>query len=657
MKKEIRDLVSISNHFGSMIEFTIAGGGNASYKDHEKIWIKPSGTTLADIKAGDFAVLYRDQIKEIAGKTYSKDPVERERQVKEDLMKANADPNHPKRPSVETSLHELIEYPFVVHLHPTFINALLCSREAKKNTGEFFGPEALFIEYTDPGYTLFKLVDKRVREYRDEAGHDPKIIFLQNHGIFVCGDNTKDIREIYELTTKKIQDKIREIPRITKLPVNEKVLHIIPALRVALSEKKLKNARIKHDSLIARYYAGKDAFKKISVPFIPDTIVYCKSKYLFINETGTGEEIIDTTLREVKKFRDKNRYLPKVILIRDLGLITFGENCKSAETVMDMYYDLIKIAFYSENFGGPNSLNEKQIEFIDEWEVENYRRKIAIGEGPEGKAENKIAIVTGSAQGIGAGIARNLFMENANVVISDIKSEDGTRLANELNEKGQKNRAVYIEADVSDPVEVKKLILTTVQELGGLDILISNAGILSAGTLEDMKPEVFENITNINYTGFFLCTKYASSIMKRQNRYKPGMFTDIIQINSKSGLQGSKKNFAYAGGKFGGIGLTQSFALELAEHNIKVNAVCPGNYFEGPLWSDPDTGLFVQYLKAGKVPGAKTIEDVRRYYEEQPPLRRGCEITDIMKAIYYIIDQKYETGQAIPVTGGQVMLG
>jgi NAD(P)-dependent dehydrogenase (short-subunit alcohol dehydrogenase family) len=186
---------------------------------------------------------------------------------------------------------------------------------------------------------------------------------------------------------------------------------------------------------------------------------------------------------------------------------------------------------------------------------------------------------------------------------------------------------------------------------------VSNAGILKAGGLEEMDPDQFSKTTDINYRGYFLCVKYASEVMKLQNAEKPEYFSDIIQINSKSGLRGSNRNFAYAGTKFGGIGLTQSFALELAPFRIKVNSICPGNYYEGPLWSDPKRGLFVQYLNTGKVPGAKTIEDVRKFYEEQVPLKRGCRIGDVVKALLYIIDQEYETGQAVPVTGGQVMLG
>ena len=171
-----------------------------------------------------------------------------------------------------------------------------------------------------------------------------------------------------------------------------------------------------------------------------------------------------------------------------------------------------------------------------------------------------------------------------------------------------------------------------------------------------MEPETFRNMTMVNYEAYFLGAKYASPVMKLQYQYNKEHFSDIIQINSKSGLKGSNRNFAYAGGKFGGIGLTQSFALELAPFRIKVNSICPGNFFEGPLWADPEKGLFVQYLETGKVPGAKTIEEVKRFYESQVPLDRGCRTEDVMKAIYYLIDQKYETGQAIPVTGGQIML-
>jgi NAD(P)-dependent dehydrogenase (short-subunit alcohol dehydrogenase family) len=283
--------------------------------------------------------------------------------------------------------------------------------------------------------------------------------------------------------------------------------------------------------------------------------------------------------------------------------------------------------------------------------------KIDSFEGTVGqRASGRIIIVTGGAQGFGGGIAEELHAQGAHIVVADLNEEAGTTMVNKLNNSSSENKAVFIRSDVSNPESVANLIDETVLQLGGLDVIISNAGILRAGGLDEMDPATFELMTKVNYTGYFLCAKYASKVMKTQAQFAPTHYMDIIQINSKSGLKGSNRNFAYAGGKFGGIGLTQSFALELMPHNIKVNSVCPGNFFEGPLWSDPEKGLFVQYLKAGKVPGAKTIEDVKLFYENQVPAKRGCRVIDVARAILYVMEQEYETGQAIPVTGGQEML-
>ncbi len=272
-----------------------------------------------------------------------------------------------------------------------------------------------------------------------------------------------------------------------------------------------------------------------------------------------------------------------------------------------------------------------------------------------GRLAFKVVIVTGGAQGFGAGIANKAFEQGAHVVIADMNREKGEKLAKLCNANDKPNNMVFIQVDVSDAASVKNLMQETVKTFGGLDILISNAGVLRAGGLDELNEADFDFVTKVNYKGFYLCTKFAAKVMKAQNKEQKAWFSDIIQVNSKSGLQGSNRNFAYAGSKFGGIGLVQSFALELVEDKIKVNAVCPGNFFDGPLWSDPENGLFVQYLRAGKVEGAKTLEDVRSFYESKVPMKRGVTVDDVMTAICYAIEQKYETGQAIPVTGGQVM--
>ena len=269
----------------------------------------------------------------------------------------------------------------------------------------------------------------------------------------------------------------------------------------------------------------------------------------------------------------------------------------------------------------------------------------------EGRLAGKITIVTGAAQGFGKGIAEELYADGATIVIAYMNQPLAESVAAEMGE-----RAYAIPVNVSDEESVANLVAQTVEKFGGLVIMIANAGVVRSGPLATFEKKDMEFVTAINYTGLFLCAKYAGIIMQAQHEANPEGFYDIISISSKSGLEGSNKNFAYAGSKFGGIGLVQSWALELCAYNIKVNAVCPGNYLDGPLWSDPVRGLFVQYLEAGKVPGAKTVEDVRRFYESKVPMNRGCLPVDVARAVMYCVEQKYETGQAIPVTGGQVML-
>jgi len=274
----------------------------------------------------------------------------------------------------------------------------------------------------------------------------------------------------------------------------------------------------------------------------------------------------------------------------------------------------------------------------------------------KGRVEAKVAIVVGASRGIGEGIARDFAREGACVAMVCSRTIDrAQKIAEEINQQYGDERAIAIQADSTDEEAVKRMVDETVKAFGGIDILAYSAGIVRSGSAKTMSLEDFELVTKVNYTGYFLCVKHVARVMAEQHKHDPSRRMDIIQINSKSGLQGSSRNAAYAGSKFGGIGLTQSFALELLEDGIKVNAICPGNYFEGSLWSDPKSGLFVQYLKAGKVPGAKTIEDVRRHYESKIPMGRGCTIEDIMHAIYYLIEQQCETGQAILITGGQVM--
>ena len=664
--KQIEDLIAISRKFGQDSRFVIAGGGNTSYKDENRLWVKASGHALATITEDGFAVLDRALLNEMGEKAYNADTAIREEQVKNDLSVACITKD--RRPSVETSLHNCMGFAFVVHLHPTLVNGLMCSVNAEAACKEIF-PDALYIEYTDPGYTLFKKVYDRIKAYKAEKGKEPQVIFLQNHGIFVGGDTTAEIEGIYSEVLGKLEAKVAALPE-GDTAVSETVTDVVPAIRQMLSRsgRGFKTLKVTKNALVDYFIdgcsvtstgsvtdcPGKSGFDKIAKPFTPDIIVYCKSSYIFI-EAESDEEILKQAEEEIEAFVSGKGYTPKVLLIKGIGLIAVGDSSRNAQIITDVFTDAMKIAFYAQSFGGEHPMERAWIDFIDNWEVENYRRKVASS-ASKGRVEGRTIIVTGAAQGFGEGIARELMAQGANIVVADLNEATGEKTAASFNEKAGANKAIFVKTNVADMASLRNLMKETILNFGALDAFVSNAGVVRAGGLDVMTPENFEFVTKINYEAYFFCAKVASHIMKIETRYDPEYFADIIQVNSKSGLRGSKANFAYAGGKFGGIGLTQSFALELAPYRVKVNSICPGNYYDGPLWSNPENGLFIQYLNAGKVPGAKTVQDVKDYYLAQVPMRKGCNPVDVCKAILYAIDQTGETGQAIPVTGGQVML-
>ena len=515
MKPEIKELIEISKYYGKNKDFVIAGGGNTSFKDEETIWIKASGQPLSALSEEGMVALNRHKLQKISNSNYSDDVVLREEQVKEDLFSSMLEPGQNKRPSVETSLHEMIRYKFIVHLHPTLINGILCSRNAKNLTQKLFGDSVLFVPYTDPGYTLFKKLESDINIFRDKFSVDPHIIFLENHGSFVGADTTEEIKKIYDEIIEQIKEQVLPVSGIETLPYNPALTKVLPVIRILLSGEQPGVIRFRNNSLISRYYLNQQEFHKISLPLTPDIIVYCKTRYLYIEQSSTPERILDSFRYQLPHFISEYGYLPKVVVIKDMGIFAVADTYAGAEACLDIYEDLIKISHYALSCGGIKFLIPEQVDFIDKWEVENYRRKIAQTPGSGNKLLNKIAVVTGGAQGFGAGIAESLFSLNMNVVIADLNEPAGKSFAESLSTKGTKNKAIFVKTDVSDSESVKAMIDATVREFGGLDIMVSNAGILKAGGLDEMDADTFSKTTKVNYNGYFHCAKYASEVMKR----------------------------------------------------------------------------------------------------------------------------------------------
>jgi len=647
----LNTLANYSHRYGANPEFVLAGGGNTSCKDENFLYIKGSGTALSTILPEQFVKMDRKKLGEMTTKAYPADEAEREAAVLADLMAAKCPGEEAKRPSVETLLHDLFPQKFVLHVHPAKVNGVTCAKGGQAFVNEIF-PEAVWVESTRPGYVLAMACEKMLAEYKAANGKDASVLFLQNHGIFFAADSEAELDVIVASVMDKLDAMIARVPDFTACDFDaDAAAKISPALRMLWGEGEPAIVKFVCNKEVLAFADSADAFAPLVESFTPDHIVYCKAHPLFLADTT-----IDGMKAAFAAFVAKYGYKPKVVFVEKLGMFCIGKDMKDANTVVSVWTDAIKIAVYAESFGGVLPMTPELIDFIVNWEVESYRAKVSAGTGNAKRLAGKIAIVTGSAQGFGKGIAESMAAEGAYVVVADMNEAGAKATADELCTAYGAGTAIAVGANVSDEESVKAMVNACVMAFGGLDVFVNNAGIVRAGSLEEMTKSNFELVAAVNYTAYFLCAKYASAVMKIQRAVCPDYLSDIIEINSKSGLEGSNKNFAYAGSKFGGIGLTESFALELAPYGIKVNAVCPGNFLNGPLWSDPEKGLFVQYLNAGKVPGAKTVEDVRRFYESKVPLNRGCEIKDVARAILYIIEQEYETGQAIPVTGGQVML-
>jgi len=257
--------------------------------------------------------------------------------------------------------------------------------------------------------------------------------------------------------------------------------------------------------------------------------------------------------------------------------------------------------------------------------------------------KDKIVLVTGGAQGLGEAIAERFAKEGATVIITDI-NEEGVKATAGRIARDHGVRTLGLKMDVTSEDEVKSVMETLQRDFGRLDVLVSNAGILRAHHLVEFPVSEWRQVIEVNLVGYMICAKHACRIMQKQ---RSGV---IIQINSKSGKKGSFGNSAYSAGKFGGIGLTQSLALEMAPYGVRVNAVCPGNLLEGTLWQQ---SLFEQYARTQGL----IIEQVRQRYTDQVPLGRGCTYDDVTNVVTFLASDEatYMTGQAINVTGGQEM--
>lgn len=256
---------------------------------------------------------------------------------------------------------------------------------------------------------------------------------------------------------------------------------------------------------------------------------------------------------------------------------------------------------------------------------------------------NKVAVIVGGGRSLGAYLSKHMAAEGYDVAVIDLNYDNALKISDEIMSSTEA-RSIALGVDATKEDQVQNMIKEVVEKLGRIDLLIYNAGVAKSSKITEFELNTFNWCLDVNLTGYFLCAREASRVM-----IEKGIEGNIIQINSKSGKVGSKHNTGYSAAKFGGIGLTQSLALDLAEHNIRVNSLMLGNLLD----SDMFESLLPQYAKKLNIQES----EVKQYYIDKVPLKRGCSFKDVADVLtFYASDKaKYCTGQSINITGGQVM--
>ncbi|HRT82012.1 MAG TPA: class II aldolase/adducin family protein [Oscillospiraceae bacterium] len=360
------ELVRFSNLYGSDKNLVLAGGGNTSAKSDSILYVKASGHSLAGIDKNGFAKMNLSSVREIFAKEYPFEDKTREAQALEDLMAARA-AGEEKRPSVETSLHALFPQTFVLHLHPATVNGLACSVKGKSFADEIFGDEYIWVDSCKPGYSLAKLCSSLVSDFEKRKGKAPQIILLQNHGIFFAGDSLAELDKLLFDTIKAIKSKIKEEAEIGEEGIagirSQEVLGTLKSV-----DEPFESAIFCSNALSRRFTASKKAAKPMMRPFTPDHIVYCGAHPLFI-------EADDDAAKKYKEYIKLFKTKPKIVMVESEGFWALGDSEKSALNARDLFLDAMKIAVYSESFGGPLHMEPDLVDFIVNWEAESYRQK------------------------------------------------------------------------------------------------------------------------------------------------------------------------------------------------------------------------------------------------------------------------------------------
>jgi rhamnulose-1-phosphate aldolase/alcohol dehydrogenase len=646
-------LVLASHLLGANRAVSNFGGGNTSAKgvttDHagrelSAMWVKGSGSDLATMGPEHFTALRLDEVLPL---------MERDSMSDEDMVaylaRCQLDPAAP-RASIETLLHAFVPAPHVHHTHPDGINVLAGARDGERLVHECFGDAAAWIPYIRPGFTLSKQVAVAVRD-----NPDLKLVVLAKHGLIVWGDTAEEAYrrtiEVINQAVEFVNERTGDVSRFggRRIEPAGSLEALLPTIRGAVSSEKSKVLTVDTSERVLEFVCSEQASRlvRIGAP-CPDHLVHTKRLPLWVSrEDATPERIAELA----KAYRaDYRAYFeahagegdepgdpdPRIVLVEGMGLVASGTTTKAAGISRDLYHRAIEVMAGAEALGEFVSLDAAESFAIEYWPLELYKLAQAP---PPGELQGKVALVTGGAGGIGRAIIDTLASADACVVAFDLDG-DGAREA--VSDYG--DRGLAVAGDVTSEDAVAGAYAAAIARFGGLDIVVSNAGIASSASIEETTLAEWNRNHAILGTGYFLVAREAFRTLKAQD-----IGGSIVFIASKNSLVAGRNAAAYSSAKAAELHLARCLAEEGGGDGIRVNTVNPdavlqGSKIWGSSWREERAAAY-----------NLDPDELDEHYRQRNTLKVSIYPGDIAEAVLHFASERRSgksTGNLLNVDGG-----
>ncbi|MGH7331662.1 MAG: bifunctional rhamnulose-1-phosphate aldolase/short-chain dehydrogenase [Candidatus Rokuibacteriota bacterium] len=661
-------LVYASRLIGAESSLVVWGGGNTSIKglecDHRGrqvpvLRVKGSGSDLKSIQRKDFPGVRMDDILALLERDDMGD-----QEMVSYLAHGLMDPGGP-RPSIETLLHGFLASPAVIHTHADAIVSLTNNDRAAETLASVYGHEVIALAYRRPGFRISKDVADAIA-----ARPAARALLLERHGTITWGAS---VRDAYEATIELISRAEEAIaarrrgrtvfgpPRVPELAPSARratALAIAPRLRGRLSRERRVVLAFDDTPTITEFVASAEARQLSQVgPATPDHTIFTKRVACFVDAERPGDaEAVSAAIdgevgryaEEYTRYFEAHRFegaelsdpLPRVVLVGGLGMFTAGKDRRTAAIVTDIYHHTIDVMGNASAFGRYVSLSPRDAFDVEYWPLELYKLTLAP---PERELARRIALVTGGAGSLGKAVARRLAAEGAHVVVSDIDGAGARKVADEIAATVGSGRALGLAMDVTSEASVRAAFEETVLGYGGVDVIVSNAGIAHSTPVVDLALADWERSFAVNATGHFLVAREALRVLMAQ-----GIGGALVFIATKNVMSPGKDFAAYSAAKAAEAQLAKVLALEGAPHGIRSNIVNPDAIFQ-------DSGLWSAEVRRERAAAhGIAVEQLEEFYRKRNLLGARILPDDVAEAVLFLASDRSSktTGCTLTVDGG-----